>query len=220
MKRKKTLYENLLKQRKTKVKLGYRSGYAFLNNPKYLGMTLSRYKFVSRMFEGYDQVLEIGAGDGFKSLVVETSCKNLTLSDIDSRDITAFKKDYSKISRANFIKHDFVKSKLNKKFQGIYALDVLEHVPSSKEHKFLKNILESLLKTGSLIIGIPSLESQKYASPLSKKYHVNCKSKSELKKFLSKYFNSVYMFSMNDEVLHTGFDQMSHYIIAIATNKK
>ena len=125
-------------------------------------------------------------------MVVETACKNLTLSDIDSKDITAFKKDYSKISKAKFIKHDFVKSKLDIKFQGIYALDVLEHVHPLKEQKFLKNVLDSLLKTGSLIIGIPSLESQKYASPLSKKYHVNCKSKSELKKFLSKYFNSVF----------------------------
>ena len=34
------------------------------------------------------------------------------------------------------------------------------------------------------------------------------------------HFNNVYLFSMNDEVVHTGFDQMSHYIFAIATNKK
>ena len=28
------------------------------------------------------------------------------------------------------------------------------------------------------------------------------------------------MFSMNDEVLHTGYDKMSHYIFALANSKK
>ena len=63
---------------------------------------------------------------------------------------------------------------------------------------------------------MPSSQSQKYASKLAKKEHVNCKTKKQLKIFLKKYFNCVYMFSMNDEVLHTGFDDMSHYIIGLA----
>ena len=84
----------------------------------------------------------------------------------------------------------------------------------------MNNIINSLNKNGSVIIGMPSIESQKYASKGSKLGHINCKNKSELKKFLKKYFNNVFMFSMNDEVLHTGFDQMSHYIIGLATNKK
>ena len=67
---------------------------------------------------------------------------------------------------------------------------------------------------------MPTLESQKYASKGSKLGHINCKSKKELKKTLSKFFNNVYMFSMNDEVLHTGYDKMSHYIFALANSKK
>ena len=75
-------------------------------------------------------------------------------------------------------------------------------------------------KNGTLIVGMPSIESQKYGSTNSKKFHINCKSKKELRKTLKKFFNNVYMFSMNDEVLHTGFDQMSHYIIGLANSKK
>ena len=67
---------------------------------------------------------------------------------------------------------------------------------------------------------MPTLESQKYASKVSKLGHINCKSKKELKSLLLKYFNNVYMFSMNDEVVHTGFDKMSHYIFALANSKK
>ena len=56
-----------------------------------------------------------------------------------------------------------------------------------------------------LIIGTPSLESQAYASPPSKAGHINCKSGDELKALLSSYFHNVFLFSMNDEVVHTGF---------------
>ena len=67
---------------------------------------------------------------------------------------------------------------------------------------------------------MPSLESQKFASTQSKIGHVNCKSGKDLKGFFSKYFSNVFLFSMNDEVLHTGFEQMSHYLFVICTNKK
>ena len=67
---------------------------------------------------------------------------------------------------------------------------------------------------------MPTIESQKYASKLSKIGHVNCKSKKDLKNLLMKFFNNVFMFSMNDEVLHTGYDKMSHYIFALANSKK
>ena len=46
------------------------------------------------------------------------------------------------------------------------------------------------------------------------------KQKKGLKELLKRHFNNVYIFSMNDEVLHTGFDSMSHYILAISKLKK
>ena len=76
-------------------------------------------------------------------------------------------------------------------------------------------IINSIKKNGTVIIGMPTLESQKYASFLSKIGHVNCKNKYELKMFLYNFFTNVYMFSMNDEVIHTGFDKMSNYIFAV-----
>ena len=67
---------------------------------------------------------------------------------------------------------------------------------------------------------MPSLESKKYASKISKLYHVNCKSGDEFKKLFKKYFYNVFLFSMNDEVIHTGFFKMAHYIIVLCTEKK
>ena len=71
-----------------------------------------------------------------------------------------------------------------------------------------------------MIVGMPSLESQKYASYKSKKGHINCKTGDDLKKTFEFFFHNVILFSMNDEVVHTGFNKMAHYLIVLCTGKK
>ena len=50
---------------------------------------------------------------------------------------------------------------------------------------FINNSIYNLKKNGYMIIGMPSLESQKYASYKSKKGHINCKTGDDLKKLLN-----------------------------------
>ena len=71
-----------------------------------------------------------------------------------------------------------------------------------------------------MIIGIPSLESQVHASPQSKEGHVNCKSGKDLKRLLERFFYNVFLFSMNDEVVHTGFYPMAHYLLAVCATQR
>jgi hypothetical protein len=77
-----------------------------------------------------------------------------------------------------------------------------------------------LTEHGVAIIGMPSLESQTHASPTSQGGHVNCKSMPDLKKTMKKYFHNVFMFSMNDEVVHTGYYPMAHYLFAVCSGKR
>jgi hypothetical protein len=86
----------------------------------------------------------------------------------------------------------------------------MEHIPQAKEAGYLKNICAALTENGICIIGMPSIESQIYASADSKLEHVNCKTGENLKKSLEKYFN----------VVHTGFDKMAHYLMALCCNPK
>tara|TARA_X000001036_G_scaffold439494_1_gene490843 strand:- start:6422 stop:7084 length:663 start_codon:yes stop_codon:yes gene_type:complete len=208
----------MLTEKNITVSMGNRSGMSFSNDPIRLTFTLSRYKFVAKMFEGFKDVLEVGAGDGFKSPIVGQMCKNLTLCDVEKNNYHEFQR--IKIKNYKYILNDFTKKKIQKKFDGIYLLDVFEHIEKKKENIFMKNIKKSLHKHGTLIVGMPTIDSQKYASKWSKIGHVNCKSKKQLRDFMRRHFNNVYLFSMNDEVLHTGFDQMSHYIFSIANSKK
>jgi cyclopropane fatty-acyl-phospholipid synthase-like methyltransferase len=106
------------------------------------------------------------------------------------------------------------------RFDAIYSLDVLEHIHPDNEVRFVTHMLQSLDEHGVMIVGMPSLESQAYASPQSKSGHVNCKSGDDLKTLLKRYFHNVFLFSMNDETVHTGFYPMAHYLIALCCGKK
>jgi len=97
---------------------------------------------------------------------------------------------------------------------------VLEHIDPAVEGEFVGNIARSLTEDGVCLIGSPSIESQPYASKASIEGHVNCKTAPELKALMQRYFNNVFMFSMNDEVVHTGYHKMAHYLFALCAGKK
>jgi 2-polyprenyl-3-methyl-5-hydroxy-6-metoxy-1,4-benzoquinol methylase len=196
-------------------KLGYMSSWAWHDDPKRLAFTTSRYKFVSKMLSGSKRVLEVGCGDGFGSRIVAGEVDSLVCIDFDSKFIESAKQVASKKFSVEFYVHDILKSAFEGAFDGIYSLDVLEHINTNHEEIFMSNIKSSLIEGGVFIVGCPSLESQEYASKYSKMGHVNCKSQVDLKVFLKKYFKNVFMFSMNDEVIHTGFSKMSHYNIGV-----
>lgn len=191
------------------------------SDSKLLGVTLSRYKFVSKMFTGFESVLEIGAADGWYSRVVLNEVRALTLSDFDKIWLEDFEsQEVYTIRGTEYLIHDFAKQKLDRSFNGIYALDVLEHIQPTNQRRFLSNVCSSLLPKGVAIFGMPSAESQVYASEGSKIGHVNCQSGNELKENLSEYFNNVFVFSMSDEVVHTGFMPMAHYLLALCVSPK
>ena len=99
-------------------------------------------------------------------------------------------------------------------------LDVLEHINPEHEGAFLRNLSDSMVPGAAVIVGVPSIQSQDYASPASREGHVNCKDGPGLKEVMSEYFENVFIFSMNDEVVHTGFAPMAHYLLALACGEK
>jgi len=105
-------------------------------------------------------------------------------------------------------------------YDGVYAVDVIEHIPKAQERQFVGNLVASLNVGGVCLLGTPSLQSQVYASPPSKAGHINCKDAPELKALMSEFFHNVFIFSMNDEVIHTGFYPMAHCLWALCCHRK
>jgi 2-polyprenyl-3-methyl-5-hydroxy-6-metoxy-1,4-benzoquinol methylase len=195
--------------------LGLMTSQAWHDDPKRLTFTLSRYKFVAKMFAGRARVLEVGCADAFATRIVVQEVGHLTAVDFDPLFVEDTNARMSDRWRFECRVHDMLAGPVSGTFDGIYALDVLEHILPEHEDAFLGNMVASLDADGAMIIGMPSLESQDYASPMSKEGHVNCKTMPDFKATMSKHFRNVFMFSMNDEVVHTGYHKMAHYLFAL-----
>lgn len=190
------MYEDLIAQ--DREEMGFMASHILRSDPKHLAFTAARYKFVAKMLEGKKRVLEVGAGDGFFSSIVAQHVGQLTLTDLVS-------------SYVEIVAHDMRSGPHFAGFDGGYCLDVLEHIHADEEDQFLINFRASV--KGPVIIGMPSLESQVYASKYSKEGHINCKTKEGLRKTMQRHFKEVFMHAMSDEVVHTGI--MANYWLAI-----
>lgn len=201
-------------------RLGLRSSESWHQDPKHLVFRLARYKFVSKMLSGRKNVLEIGCGDAFGTRIVQAEVGTLSaidfdpvfIEDVKAREVSGWEFDVKV--------HDMLDGPVPGDFDAVYSLDVLEHIEPDSERLFLKNCFGTLRPEGAAIIGIPSLESQVYASPQSKIGHINCKSMPDFKRLLEEYFHNVFVFSMNDEVVHTGYHKMAHYLMAVCAGKR
>lgn len=200
--------------------LGLMINESWNRDPKRTLFTLSRYKFVARLLTGRSDILEIGCADAFGTRIVQQAVGKVTAIDFDPVFIADVKERMNPRWPMQAFVHDILSAPLSRLFDAAYALDVLEHIPENQEDLFLTNILASLQPAGILIIGMPSLESQVHASPQSRAGHVNCKSGDDLKQFLEKYFHTVFVFSMNDEVIHTGYYPMAHYLFGVACHRR
>lgn len=204
-----------VRERYGTARFGLMSNQVWHEDPKRLAFLLARYKFVGKMLSGCASVLEVGCADGFGTRVVRQEVERLTAVDFDPVFVEEARRQVDPRWPFDVVEHDILSGPMPGPFEGVYALDVLEHIPAAAERRFVANLEASLSDSGVLIVGTPSLQSQAYASPPSREGHVNCKTASDLKRLLTAFFRNVFIFSMNDEVVHTGFYPMAHYLLAL-----
>jgi 2-polyprenyl-3-methyl-5-hydroxy-6-metoxy-1,4-benzoquinol methylase len=207
-------------ERRGAISLGLLKSREWIEDPRRFLFSQARYKFVAKMLSGRKQVIEIGCGDAFNAPIVMQEVTHLTVTDFDEEFIADARQRVSPEYPYEARVHNFLEAPLAGSFDAAYCLDVLEHIDRREERRFLGNILECLSADAVMIVGMPSLESQVYASTGSKAGHVNCKSAPDLRSLMQAFFHTVFMFSMNDEIVHTGYHKMAHYIFAVAAHKK
>lgn len=186
-----------------------------LENPLMTTIKYARYKFISKMITKNDVVLDVGCGTGVSSLFYAQNSKKVIgidlLSDLievtNKKNLTLIKGDIFKTSIALLKK---------KKISFISCNDFIEHFSEKNGLKLIKKFSDLLPKKGgTLIIGTPSIYSKKFRAKHNKKQHLHEYDPIELKTKCLKYFPRVFLFSMNDEVINTGFHKLSWFTFAI-----
>jgi 2-polyprenyl-3-methyl-5-hydroxy-6-metoxy-1,4-benzoquinol methylase len=194
------------------MRLGPWTSDSLMNDPKHMCFVLARYKFCAKIFEGKRTVLEVGVGDGFGLPLVAQVVGHLYALDWDRRLLDGNARRLAHLRNVSYLYADLNEAAPDVQAEGVYALDVIEHVEPAKESRFLENVLRCLKPTGVLLIGTPNVTAAEYASPRSRAGHINLKSMQTLRELVDRYFENVFMFGMNDEVVHTGYPSMCHYI--------
>ena len=100
-------------------------------------------------------------------------------------------------------------------FDAVVSLDVVEHVEPDSANLFFEAIAANLDGDGVAVVGTPNATAEAYASEPSRRGHVNLYEAPRLKEAMEGIFQNVFMFGINDELVHTGFAPMAHYLVAV-----
>ncbi|MCB1085252.1 MAG: class I SAM-dependent methyltransferase [Chlamydiia bacterium] len=199
-------------------KFGPHWSFNFRNDPKRLGFVLSRYKFAAKMLGKREGVLELGCSDGIGATILAENAEKYVGIDLDEPALKAAKEN---LDEDKFVfKFDDFMGKTYGKFDGVVSLDVVEHILPEFEAQYFETIYSNITESGICVVGTPNITSAPYASKASHLGHVNMFSHERLITTMKKYFHQVFPFGMNDEIMHTGYAPMAHYIFCVACHKK
>ncbi len=207
--------------------LGPNSTDRYLFDPKRFAFFLSRYKFAGKMLCRCRSIVDVGCGDGMGTLTY--------LSDTQAERVVGIDFDRALIDHATTVLHAALKQALPDraarisfecldaletpvpadKFEGMSSLDVIEHVEERLENEFISRLAGRLVDRGVAVIGTPNALTRQYASAHSEIGHINNYDPDRLRHSLERHFSRVFLFSMNDEMVHTGFDKLAHYLMAL-----
>lgn len=196
-----------------------------LTDPKRLAFITSRYKFCAKMLKDRKRIVEVGCGEclGTLMLLADTKADILSL-DFDESQISYANRTIvpsldrvvpNRSSRVNFQCMDFLNSDLIGVADGLLSIDVIEHIEPKLTGQFLENCTKALGDKGVAIIGSPSEYAKPFASERSNVGHINLFTPDRFQETLGEHFSNVFLFSMNDEMIHTGFDKLAHYMMAL-----
>ncbi len=185
------------------------TAYGWEMDPKRLAFQAARYLTVAKLLEGKTRVLEVGCSDGWGARIVRQHVLSLDAIDADAAAIEFARQNMSQrwpvwFACQNILVDNFAG------YDAVYCLDLFEHIPADQ------GLLERLRKIAPVcVIGTPSLESQRHASTISLREHVNCVTKAWLRSQMEDWWKHVFVLGMNDTTLHTGHDGMTHYLFGI-----
>jgi len=202
------------------IVLGRYTTEAYQLDPIRLSFITSRYKFCARMLCGLENVLEIGCGDAFGSMIVAQMVGELVCTDINETLLDESKERLKHFKNVRFKYFDFRSSPYPREMDAVYLIDTIEHIYPDEEPDFMRHLTGSLNEHGVCMIGTPNATADKYANKWSRLGHVNLKDHASLMGLARTHFHNAFFFGQNDEMVHTGFPAMTHFMWALCIGPK
>jgi 2-polyprenyl-3-methyl-5-hydroxy-6-metoxy-1,4-benzoquinol methylase len=200
------------------ITLGSYFTFIIRNSPRRLLHLLSYYKFAAKMIGPGRRVVDIGCSEGLGTVLLAENASDCVGVDLDAEAIAVAN---ASVATANlrFVCADVLGGGLGR-FGAAVSLDVIEHIFADNEDPFVAGVARALDDDGIFIIGTPNVAAETYASPQSRRGHVNMFDAVRLRDLGLRHFHNVFSFSANDEIVHTGFSPMAHYLLALCVGPR
>ncbi len=224
------------------VELGAMHSFHARNTPRRLLYTTSYYKFAAKLIQpnlpspnNTGRVLDVGCGEGIGTYLVAKECGFARGVDFDADLIATAQKNWvdgmdsssggtsgdntSGGAICEFAAKDFLEEP-NADFDAVINFDVIEHIQPANANRFLQGMADNLTDHGLAIVGTPNITSAPYASAVTNAGHINLYDGNRLHDEMAQHFSRVFMFGANDEIVHTGYFPMCHYLIAVGVQPR
>jgi 2-polyprenyl-3-methyl-5-hydroxy-6-metoxy-1,4-benzoquinol methylase len=200
------------------VELGQHVAYWLRRTPRRALHSTSYYKFAAKMLGRGRRVLDIGCGEGLGTWLLAAECGGAVGVDFDQDAVAVAKKNWPD-PRIRFDCADALSLAGKERFDGVVHFDVIEHIAPEHADDFLVKTADLLGPEGIYVVGTPNITSRQYASAVTNAGHINLYSGERLEESLRRVFRFVFMFGANDEVVHTGFLPMAHYLLGVGCGR-
>jgi cyclopropane fatty-acyl-phospholipid synthase-like methyltransferase len=201
--------------------MGPHTSYCYQKDPRHLVFTLSRYKLCAKLLEGRSAVLEVGCGDAFGAPIVASAVKRLVGIDWDRRQIEGNRRRLHWVDNLEFVHHDIIEQPLSDRYDAIFSIDMVEHIEPGTETVYMDHLVGGLGDHGVLVLGTPNITAHRHSQRAEvADQHVNLFDHHRLREMMERFFHNTFMFAMNDEVMHTGYLPMAHYLWALGVGPK
>lgn len=191
-------------------------GIAFQEDPLDFFIVLARYKFAVRQLKKTDVVLDAGCGPGYGAVFLSEFAGRVVGGDVDAELVRRNREVYSKVPNLSFEEINLLDRELScDPFDAVVSMDVIEHFSEEQADGVVANYARLTKDDGFALIGTPNIASRQYASQRRLDSHPKEYDPEEFVALLERYYSRVFLFSMTDEAVSTGFPKMAWYLMAL-----
>ena len=190
------------------------------NYPRIMLRYMSYYKFAAKMIGCDKSILDIDCGEGMGTWLLAKECGHAEGIDSDQEAIAQARINWNTDS-VRFYHGDIYGDILNNSiYDAIVSFATIESILPKNISNFYSAIVNRLNNVGIVIVGKPNLDTDEFATAITHAKHSNLYSAESLETDLRQYFKHVFIFSAHNEVIHTGYYPRSHYLLAVACQKR